>query len=348
MAGKLVYTLEDYQKAAIKYRPQLLRTPIIGIRETLKYMTERPGIRYSERVGKMKGKAQFAPYKASRRSDMNLNLDFRELRTYFGSVVAEFEPNSAISTLLGVGATKGDGQASTPSARDVLLLIADSLSETLNDAVWNGVRNANGDTTQDLFDGFDTITGAEKTAGNIAESKGNYLLIDEEITSANAEEIAKEILYSLDPKLRKQTCYLYCPQSFLDAYNQGYQLAHGALPYNQKYEHTSVEGSEGKLIFAPLSNKAGSSWLHVSPKSNMLVGYDQMGDVENVMVKEYAPFILSYIATMFFGVQFESIDKEMFKAVEIPPKKAVTPPAGGGSGTTEGGGTGTTEGGRHF
>ena len=49
----------------------------------------------------------------------------------------------------------------------------------------------------------------------------------------------------------------------------------------------------------------------------MLVGYDQMSDTESVMVKEYEPFILSYIATMFFGVQFESIDKRRFKAIEL-------------------------------
>ena len=35
------------------------------------------------------------------------------------------------------------------------------------------------------------------------------------------------------------------------------------------------------------------------------------------MVKEYEPFILSYIATMFFGVQFETLDKRRFKTVEI-------------------------------
>ena len=39
-----------------------------------------------------------------------------------------------------------------------LSLIAKSLSEHLNDAIWNGVRNASGDTTKDLFNGFDTIT----------------------------------------------------------------------------------------------------------------------------------------------------------------------------------------------
>ena len=38
---------------------------------------------------------------------------------------------------------------------------------------------------------------------------------------------------------------------------------------------------------------------------------------DSVMVKEYAPFILSYIATMFFGVQFETLDKRRFKTIEI-------------------------------
>jgi hypothetical protein len=42
-----------------------------------------------------------------------------------------------------------------------------------------------------------------------------------------------------------------------------------------------------------------------------------MGDTESVMVKEFEPFILSYIATMFFGVQFESIDKRRLKVIEI-------------------------------
>ena len=44
---------------------------------------------------------------------------------------------------------------------------------------------------------------------------------------------------------------------------------------------------------------------------------DQMSDAEDVLVKEYEPFILSYIATMFFGVQFESIDKRRLKVVEL-------------------------------
>ena len=232
-------------------------------------------------------------------------------------MVSDFEPNSAVSTLLGTGATKGDGQISTPTAKSVLALIAKSLSEHLNDAIWNGVRNATGDTSKDLFNGFDTITQSEITAQNISAEKGNYLKLTEDITAANAVDVAKKILFSLDPRLRSQELFLYCSQDFVDKYNEGYLLSHGGIPYNTEYGQTAVEGSNGKLKLVPLYNKADSKFMHVTTKSNMLVGFDQMGDIENVMVKEHKPFILSYIATMFFGVQFESIDKRRFKVIEL-------------------------------
>jgi hypothetical protein len=318
MAGKLQFTLQEYQDEARKYRKDLLMLPIYGIEDTLKFMTGRPGIRYKESVAAMSGNAQFAPYKPSRRLDFNLNLDFRTLETFFGSVVAQFEPNSAISTLLGaIGATKGDGQKQTPTAKHVLALIAKSLSEALNNAIWAGQRDPSGDTTMDLFDGFDTITASEVTAGKIAASEGNYMKLTDVITSANAVDIAKEVLFSLDPHLRAQTCYMYCSQDFADKYNEGYLLTHAGINYNTQYNQTAVEGSNGKLILCPLANKADSKFIHVSPKINMLVGYDQMGDIESVDVKEFEPFILSYIATMFFGCQFESIDKRRLKVVEL-------------------------------
>ena len=345
MAGKLQFTLEEYQDAARKYRKDLLMLPIIGIQDTLKFMTGRPGIRYKESVAAMSGNAQFAPYKPSRRSNFNLDLDFRTLETFFGSVVAQFEPNSAISTLLGaIGDTKGDGQMQTPTAKHVLALIAKSLSEHLNNAIWAGVRDASGDTTLDLFDGFDTITGKEITDGKIAASEGNYMKLTEGVTTANAVDIAKSVLFSLDPHLRAQTCYMFCSQDFADKYNEAYLLTHAGINYNSQYNQVAVEGSNGKLILCPLANKADSKFIHVTPKINMLVGYDQMGDTESVMVKEYEPFILSYIATMFFGVQFESIDKRRLKVVELATPAAPQQSQGASQGQGENQGQGESQG----
>lgn len=318
MAGKLQFTPQEFQEAATKWRKDLLMLPIIGIQDTLQWMTSRPGIRYKENVGALSGDAQFGPYKPSRSSDFNLNVDYRTLETFMGSVVAKFEPDSAVSTLLGqVGDTKGDGQMQAPTAKHVLALIAKGLSEHLNDAIWSGVRNASGDTTHDLFDGFDTITAQEITAGNIAADKGNYLKLTEKVTVANAVDIAKQILFSLDPRLRAQELYMFCTQDFADKYNEAYLLTHGGIAYNTQYAQNTVEGSNGRLHLVPLWNKQGSNFIHVTPKINMLVGFDQMSDQESVMVKEYEPFILSYIATMFFGVQFESLDKRRLKVVEL-------------------------------
>ena len=93
MAGKLQFTLQEYKDAARKWRSDFLRLPIIGFDETLKFMTGRRGIRDKESVGTLNASAQFAPYSPTRSEDVNLQLDFRTLETFFGSVVAKFEPN---------------------------------------------------------------------------------------------------------------------------------------------------------------------------------------------------------------------------------------------------------------
>lgn len=315
--GIVSFNLEDYQSAAIKSRSELLMLPIIGSKETLDHMTGRPGVRYKERVGSASFGAQFAPYNASARQNSNLQIIYRDLETHLGSVVAEFEPNSAISSVLGQGATKGDGQITTPTAEMVLALMGKSLSYNLNAAIWDAEYDASGTTTKDLFDGFDTITAKEITAGNISEANGNLLELEVAITSENAYAIFRQILKKLAPELRSRKAYIYCSQDIVDAYNESYLATHGGVMYNQKFEQVAVEGSNGNLVFCPLANKADSPYITISTKENMLYGYDTMADEAQILVKEYAPFVLSYVATMFFGVQFESIDNRVLTIVKL-------------------------------
>lgn len=325
--GIVQFSIENYQEAAVKSRSELLMLPIIGSKETLDHMTGRPGIRYKERVGSAAFSAQFAPYNASRRQNSNLKITYRDLETHLGSVVADFEPNSAVSSILGQGATKGDGQAVTPTAEMVLALMGKSLSYNLNQAIWNGEYNANGTTTHDLFDGFDTITDKEIAAGNISNANGNLLELNLEITADNAYEVFRQILKKIAPELRARKAYIYCSQDVVDAYNESYLKTHGGVMYNRKFEQTSVEGSNGNLVFVPLANKADSKYIHISTKENMLYGYDTMSDEAQILVKEYAPFVLSYVATMFFGVQFESIDKRVLTVVKLAEPAAAEEPA---------------------
>jgi len=317
--GKLVYSLEDFQKAAATFRRQLLRLPIVGINDTVQYMTPMPGVTYETIVGASSVDAQLAPYKAGRRTDANLDLNLRALKTYFGSVNADFEPNSAIQTLLGHKAAQamGDAQAATVSAREVLALIGKQVSAALNDSIWKAKRKPDGVTTMDLFDGFDTITEAEIAAGSIAADKKNYVKLTEAITPANAVDVIKSVLFSLDHRLRAQDCFLFCDYATADAYNEAYLMSHTGLVYNEQYKQISVEGSNNHLTIVPLANKAGSKFIHIAPKANMLVGFDQMSDAENVAVKEYAPDVLTFMLRMFFGVQFESVDPRRLFVAEL-------------------------------
>ena len=53
----------------------------------------------------------------------------------------------------------------------------------------------------------------------------------------------------------------------------------------------------------------------VTTKDNLLIGADTLSDVESIDIERFEAFVLSYIATIFFGVQFESIDRERFMFV---------------------------------
>lgn len=309
--SKPTFSPAEFQTAALTFRKDLLRLPIISALATLKYMTVRPGILYEEAVGSVDLDVELAPYKANRRSDVDLDLGVRILRTYFGSVNGEFEPNKYIQTILGHKASLADssGLASTVSAKEVLALFAKKIGKKLNMALWKAKRNHNGNKTEDLFDGWDTITQQEIEAGNIAADKGNYIEIEEPITELNALDVAQKILYAMSDELREEHCYLYCTRNFADKYNKAYQMTHGGIVYNTQYHQTFVEGSNGMLEIIPLASKKGSNFMHVSPKANMIFGCDQMSDQESVRVKDYQPDTLTYMMRLFAGCQFESIDE---------------------------------------
>ncbi len=320
MAGKINFTLQDFQEAAIKWRSELLRLPILTLREkSLQYFTERPGIRYKEAVGTLDGNVELVPYRASYTHDLDPTLVHRVLQTFLGCAVEQFEPNATISTLLGItGDTKGDGQANQPSAQAALSLIAAKIGEKLNKALFSAARVDNGSTTATLFNGFDTITQTEITAGNIGVAKGNFIQLSEELTKLNAYDILmEEVLYKLNDEMRDQELFMYCSQSVKDKYEQAYFATHGHVPFYTEYGQNVLEGSDGKIKFVPLVGKSGSDFIHISNKSNMLVGYDQMGDMETVSVEKYAPFILTFVMTMFFGVEFESIDAKRLCVVKL-------------------------------
>jgi hypothetical protein len=102
---------------------------------------------------------------------------------------------------------------------------------------------------------------------------------------------------------------LFCPKHVVWDYEEDYKTTTGGTSYNKEFHKYVIEGFEN-VTFVPLSCKNGSPFLQLTTKRNMLYGVDQISDKENVEVARFKAFVLQFIATMFFGVQYESIDAE--------------------------------------
>lgn len=309
---KFNITDKALQESARKFRKELLLLPVISLENSTKHLTVRPGITYSELVGAASGKAELRPYTGDATSDVSLSVSSRELRTYLGQCVDSFDPNEVVSTIYGSSITSGASLKDADIAKFVLAFVMKNIGAGLNASLFSAKRNDSGTTTAELFDGFDTITQAEIDKSAIASSKGNLFEYSTEIDKTNAVDVLKSFYFSASDELQDARTKLYISRSIYNLYCEDYKTTTGATPYNREYECSFLEGSSDRCELVPLSGKKDSKYLHLTTQQNMLVGVDQMSDKEKLFVDRFSPFKLTLSATMFFGAQFESIDKSVF------------------------------------
>ena len=87
--GKVIITEQELAKlttSAAKLRKELLRMPLMALRDFLGHVTLRTGIRYSETVGELTGHMELGPYSQTRVDNEDVNITPRTLYTYLGSV----------------------------------------------------------------------------------------------------------------------------------------------------------------------------------------------------------------------------------------------------------------------
>lgn len=284
--------------------------PVIGLESTLKHMTLRTGIRYEETVGELSGGIEIGPYDEDRVDTDDVDATGRTLRTYFGSVVKKFSPNKVYQSIYGDSIIKGDALKGVPITKAVLAYLLAQTSKSFNKSIWNAVRKDNGTLTKDLFNGFDTITQTEITAGNISVAKENLFSFTEAITTNNAVDLLKAFYRASTDELQEEKAKLFIPKTIYNAYVDDYQQTVGSVPYNREFKKTFLEGSDDMCELVALPSKKGSGFIQMTTKGNMLVGTDQQSDMEKITVEKHHAFKLDFILAMFFGCQFESISPE--------------------------------------
>ena len=317
MAYAINISNAELKKSAVTYRKELLMMPVIAAEATLQHMTPRPGVAGREVLGQLSGGIELGPYDPKRYDDDGLDIKPRTLETYLGSVIKRFDLNSVAKTVYGSLTTQGEALTSLDLARQVLNYLSMQLGRNLNLHIWNAKRNDTGDKTADLFDGFDTITQKEIAAGTIDTSEGNFMQLSQAIDESNATDILMSIYENADDILQGVPTKMFVPISIYRAYNKDYLASFGNVVYNAQFKKTYLEGTDNLCELVPLVSKKGSPFIHLTTKSNMIYGYGDGLDSEKIAIEKHHEFLLSFVATMFFGCQFETINKERLMVAKL-------------------------------
>lgn len=334
--GKVNITPESLNKSFIKYRKELITIPRRSLSVMLPYVTVRTGIRYKEMIGQLDGDAQLRPYDKFDIDREDVNIAGRELQTYLGSVVKQFDPNSVVDSIYGSDTVQGEGLKGVPITALVFAYLLKRIGEHLFECVFTAERNDAGKTTKDLFDGLMTIAKSEITKGTISEEKGN-LSYFEKITQENALDVFEGFVQSANDKLlEQQNLNLLCHPTAAMYYKMAYRERYGQLNYNNKFDKTSLDIAPNVSII-PLPN-VPQDFMQLSTKKNVQIGIctnapECKFEINKSLVSH---FLLDFVGTMFFGTQYESISPE-FLHIGMVKSTVSNPPQGGSGQGTDGG-----------
>ena len=295
-----------------KYEREILAMPIVGIEDSLAHLTLRKGIQGSLVVSQSRSGAQIRPYRSSKDATATSVIEARELVTYLGDVVEEFDIYEIYSSCFQEPLTsEGD---KTKIVKALALEMSLQCSENLNEAIFLGKRNATGNTTMDLFDGYQTIIAADTTAGKISTEKGNLIALGA-INEANVGDQLLKLYRSLNPALKKaKNLKMYIPTAIKEMYEDWFAANFQSAAYNTKFEKYVLHGSNGHCELVDLVGMDTSCNLIVTTKNMMLVGCDQSGTREEVKIRlADNPKMVQFFMMMFFGVQIRSIHPKYFK-----------------------------------
>jgi hypothetical protein len=306
----------DLIAAGTKYKKELLAMPVAVLADALKEMNIRTGIQGKIVGGLLSVTAGLRPYKTTKGATSGIAVTPYEWETFLGDEVKEFDPHTILGTLYTELTSKGVKEYQF--VKRVALEMARKIGEGLYDNLFSADRDATGDATEDLFNGFNTLVSDAVSAATMSEALGNYMdLTGTPFTVDNVGDRLKYAWRNLNKHLRKQKVNLYLPGSVLDLYEDWFQVEYGHAPWNEKFEQRTLVGSRGKCRFVPLDNMEDGDYLHFTIKENMNVGFDQESDVEELKIRECDnPKLVQFFMKAYFGVGFETIQEEYLCSVK--------------------------------
>ncbi len=313
------FTPEALSTAFQTYRKELIVMPMFAMAQALQHMGHRDGIRYKEHVHEMKGNFQMGNYDKYKKGDGAINIVQRTLETFLGNCIEPIDPNSIYKSLWGSDVTKGEGLKNVPWVKRICGYIMAQLGENMFKVMWTAKHDPTNTTlTSKWFNGFCTIEDDEIASGKMAMEEGNLYYLPETFTPENTEDLLKDFYWGIaggwngvNDKLKNQKLKLFMHVKTKHFYEEAYQHNHGALPYNDKYVKAHLDGVPD-VEFVPLTN-VPENYLCLTPKNNILALWNLRTADENFLCEKSltSHYDVDFLANMFYGEQYLSINKEM-------------------------------------
>ena len=321
---KTAFTPESLNESAQKYRTELITMPMFALREATQHMGMMTGIRFKEHLHEMKGKFQMGNFDKYKKGDGATEIKQRTMETFLGNCIEPISPVEIYKTLWGSDIVNPSGQKNQPWTKRICAFIIAQIGEHMFDYLWTAKHDDNNTTlTERWFNGFCAIEDIEIASGAMsAEEQNLFILPEEGITTENAEDVLNEFVWGSEAansswkgvhkKLRDGAPKkLFMSDTVKHKYEVCYQTNHGALPYNTGFEKAHLDGKKN-VEFVPLVN-VPENYLSLTSKNNILTLWNQETTDEKFEVKDSltSHYDVDFIANLFFGTQYRSINKEM-------------------------------------
>ncbi len=301
--------------AGKKYNKTLLVAPMASFEEVRPYFNIMTGIQGTIIAGTLANNSQFRPYRTAKDVTDTSSITPREMTNYKADLVEEFDPSIVLGTLYTEKTgTKADQY---DIAGKIAILIAARAGEKLLASIFTAVRNPAGNTSAELYNGFDKLVDLAIADSTVSVAKKNYVDISATpFTVQNVGDLLKAQYKALDRELKKK-CKLYIPVSIREMYEEWFQQEFGHVPWNEGMEQRYLIGTKKQCELVDLNEMEEGKYLYFTQKENMCFLFDMENDKEKVEIRRVDnPKVVQMFMITFFGVGIDTVEKEFFKAVK--------------------------------
>ena len=311
MPASQISICEALAESGTRYRKEALAMPRVLINDTVKHMTVVNGLRGKEVEGYIDESGNYKPYKTAWNPAGVADLKARTLETKHLQYEAEFDPEPLLKTIYSKPSDKIP-MITQAMVRDIAVAKMAAISEGLNETIWQGVYNADATTNLCNFDGFKTIIEAEKTAGNIALSKGNYM----QLGGINRYNAGVKLQLAWNKRSNRiKRAEMFVEEMIKLMYTQWYQdqnfyNANATTDSSQEY----LIGTDKKCHLVSCEGMSGMGYVIITDgKKNMRVGLDGIGTGEEAtgefrLFNPGNPKVVAMFTDCWMGVNFTSVD----------------------------------------